>query len=84
MRVKSESEVAQSCLTLRDPMDYSPPGSSVHGVFQARVLEWDAIAFSDIYIYIYTHTHTNTYTDIDTYEGLTGAIMKAEKALKLQ
>ena len=40
MKVKSEREVAQSCLTLRDPMDCSPPGSSVHGIFQARVLEW--------------------------------------------
>ena len=40
MKVKSESEVAQSCLTPRDPMDCSPPGSSVHGIFQARVLEW--------------------------------------------
>ena len=49
MKVKSESEVAQSCLTLRDPMDCSPPGSSVHGIFQARVLEWGAIAFSIIY-----------------------------------
>ena len=47
MKVKSESEVAQSCPTLSDPMDCSPPGSSVHGIFQARVLEWDAIAFSD-------------------------------------
>ena len=46
MKVKSESEVAQSCLTLSDPMDCSLPGSSVHGVFQARVLEWVAIAFS--------------------------------------
>ena len=46
MKVKSESEVAQSCLTLSDPMDFSPPGSSVHGIFQARVLEWVAIAFS--------------------------------------
>ena len=40
-----ESEVAQSCLTLSDPMDYSPPGSPVHGIFQARVPEWGAIAF---------------------------------------
>ena len=40
MKVKSESEVAQSCPTPRDPMDCSPPGSSVHGIFQARVLEW--------------------------------------------
>ena len=45
MKVKSESEVAQSCLTPRDPMDCSLPGSSVHGIFQARVLEWGAIAF---------------------------------------
>ena len=47
MKVKSESEVAQSCLTLSDPMDCSLPGSSVHGIFQARVLEWGAIAFSN-------------------------------------
>ena len=47
MKVKSESEVAQSCPTLSDPMDCSLPGSSVHGIFQARVLEWGAIAFSD-------------------------------------
>ena len=47
MRVKSESEVAQSCPTLRDPMDCSLPGSSAHGIFQARVLEWVAIAFSE-------------------------------------
>jgi len=46
MKVKSESEVAQSCLTLSDPMDCSLPGSSVHGISQARVLEWVAIAFS--------------------------------------
>ena len=46
MKVKSESEVAQSCLTLSNPMDCSLPGSSVHGIFQARVLEWGAIAFS--------------------------------------
>ena len=46
MKVKSESEVAQSCPTLNDLMDCSLPGSSVHGIFQARVLEWDAIAFS--------------------------------------
>ena len=46
MKVKSESEVAQSCPTLSDPMDCSLPGSSIHGIFQARVLEWSAIAFS--------------------------------------
>ena len=46
MKVKSESEVAQSCPNLSDPMDCSPPGSSVHGIFQSRVLEWGVIAFS--------------------------------------
>ena len=46
MRVKSESQVAQSCPTCSDPMDCSPPGSSVHGIFQARVQEWGATAFS--------------------------------------
>ena len=51
LKVKSESEVAQSCLTLHNPMDCSLPGSSIHGIFQARVLEWGAIAFSS--------THSN-------------------------
>ena len=46
MKVKSQSEVAQLCLTLSDPMDCSPPDSSIHGSFQARVLEWGATAFS--------------------------------------
>ena len=50
MKVKSESQVAQSCPTLSDPMDCSPPGSSIRGIFQARVLEWGAIAFSYLYI----------------------------------
>ena len=48
MKVKSESEVTQSCLTPSDPMDHSPLGSSVHGIFQARVLEWGAVAFSNL------------------------------------
>ena len=60
MKVKSESEVTQSCPTLRDLMDCSLPGSSVHGIFQARVLEWGAIAFSNTYIY----THINIYNGI--------------------
>ena len=51
MKVKSESKVAQSCLTLSDPMDCSLPGSSVHGIFQAKVLEWGAIAFSVFHHY---------------------------------
>ena len=48
MKLKSESEVAQSCPTLSDPMDSCLPGSSIHGIFQARVLEWGAIAFSKL------------------------------------
>ena len=47
MKMKGESEVALSCLTLSDPMDCSPPGSSIHGILQARALEWGAIAFSE-------------------------------------
>ena len=78
MKVKRESEVVQSCPTLRNPIDCSLPGSSVHGIFQVRVLEWGAIAtlalpnlilqFHVIYIYtcmyvcMYTHTHTHTHT----------------------
>ena len=49
MKVKGESEGAQSCPTLSDPMDCSLPGSSVHRILQARVLEWGAIAFSNLY-----------------------------------
>jgi len=67
MKVKSESEVAQSCPILSDPMDCSLPGSSVHGVFQARVLEWGAIAFSKIkpepstnITFIFLINHLNT------------------------
>ena len=56
IKVKSESEVAQSCPTLQDPMDCSLPGSSVHGIFQARVLEWGAIAFS---VWIYSYLNCN-------------------------
>ena len=46
MKEESESEIAQLCLTLSDPIDCSPPGSSVHGIFQARMLEWAAVSFS--------------------------------------
>ena len=45
---ESESKVTQSCLTFRDPVDYSLPGYSIHGIFQARVMKWGAIAFSEI------------------------------------
>ena len=59
MKVKSESEVVQLCLTLLDPMDCSPPGSSIHGIFQARVLEWGAIALSVLQSYITTKKKAN-------------------------
>ena len=65
MKVKSESEVAQSYLTLSHPMDCSLPGSSIHGIFQARVLEWGAIAFSGVFCYlthnIFQPTHSWCY-----------------------
>ena len=59
MKVKSENEVTQSCLTLRNPMDCILPGSSVHGIFQARVLDWGAIAFSEVNIlgWHFSHPH---------------------------
>ena len=59
-RVHSKSEVAQLCPTLCDPMDGSLPGSSIHGICQARVLEWGAITFSDICICIYIYIQWNT------------------------
>ena len=65
MEVKSESEVSQSCPTLCDPMDCSLPGSSVHGIFQARVLEWGAIAFSAVnhreWLFLFSHFHNNFF-----------------------
>ena len=60
MKVKSESEVAQSCPTLRDPKDRSLPGSSVPGIFQARVLEWGAIAFSNYYLAEYKSSYVKS------------------------
>ena len=65
MKVKSESEVTQLCPTLSDPMDCSLPGPSIHGIFQARVLEWGAIAFSEVHS---IHTQTCTCTYILLYE----------------
>ena len=68
MKVKSESEVTQSCPTLRNPMDYSLPGSSVHGIFQARVMEWVAIAFSEMEYYSIAKNkvvmHATTWTNL--------------------
>ena len=60
MKVKSESEVTQSCPTLRDSMDYSLPDSPTHGIFQARVLQWVAIAFSDIVMLVLPGSTTGT------------------------
>ena len=66
-KMKSEREVIQSCQTLSDPMDCSPPGSSIYGIFQARALEWGAIAFSDTYTHTYTNPHTYTHIDMHTH-----------------
>ena len=74
MKVKSESEVTQSCPTLSDPMDCSLPGSSVHGLFQARVLEWGAIAFSE---------HLSSYLDILSLRTLLTLERQEEKALRI-
>ena len=64
MKVKSESEVAQSCPTLSNPMDYSLPGFSIHGIFQARVLEWGAIAFSDTHSLSITPSNSIYVVDV--------------------
>ena len=61
MKVKSESEVAESCPTLSDPMDCSLPGPSVHGIFQARVLEWGDIAFSDTLTLLPARSRNRTF-----------------------
>ena len=89
-KVKSESEVTQSCLTLSDPMDCSPPGSSVHGIFQARVLEWGAIARS-LGDYIDFHVGTSraphkclSPTDIPSTMGPAGACGPSGRLLTLQ
>ena len=86
MKVKSESEVTQSCLTLGDLGDCSPPGSSVHGIFQARVLEWGAIAFSVcVYIVVQLPSHywallissflTYSFIKVSLYTNFTFLIM---------
>ena len=62
MKVKSESKVAQSCPTLSDPMDCSLPGSPVHGIFQATVLEWGAIAFSVLCLVLYVNPKLLIYS----------------------
>ena len=70
MKVKSESEVAQSCPTLSDPMDCSLPGSSIHGVFQARVLEWGTIIFSTCFLEFLNSTKSQTrLSDFSFHKG---------------
>ena len=81
MQVKSESEVAQLCPTLSDPMDCSPPGSSVHGIFQARVLEWGAIAFSSWLAMDVNNNEFYSPTIIRTTKGNYKLLLKAEPCL---
>ena len=64
IKVKSESEVTQSCPTLSNPMDCSLPGSSAHGIFQARLLEWGAIAFSSNFVYMVFYSIQSTCPDV--------------------
>ena len=66
MKVKSESEVTQSCPTSSDPMDCSPPGSSIHGTLQARVLEWGAIAFSDSTVWLLLNIRRSSLIVVNT------------------
>ena len=69
-KVKSESEVPQSCPTLSNPMDCSPPGSSIHGIFQARVLEWGAIAFSILHPRFHQTNHHLSFASPTTQSSL--------------
>jgi len=78
MKVKSESEVAQSCPTLRKPVDCSLPGSSIHGIFQARVLEWGAIAFSNNGI-LFSHKKNEILPFTAIQMNLEYIILKSEK-----
>ena len=71
MKVKSESEVAQSCPILSDPMDSSLPGSSVHGIFQARVLEWGAVAASGL-------GHRREQSALRIFQGSHGSVTATE------
>ena len=82
MKVKRESEVVQSCLTLHDPMDYSLPGSSVHGILQARVLEWGATAFSkDGFGSPQKHKHTTSRKEKRPITNTQGDTTNREKTL---
>ena len=63
--------VAQSCLTPCDPMDCSPPGSSVHGIFQARILEWAAVSFFRVYFWSCDWTHISCYSNVNSLTDVT-------------
>ena len=79
MKVTSEREVAQSCPALSDPMDCSLPGSSVHGIFQARVLEWIAIAFSDMRYYYFPKRNSGIFNWVQSIINF----LPLEKVLKV-
>ena len=79
MKVKSQSEVAQSCPTLSDPMDCSPPGSSVHRIFKARVLEWGAITFSDCTVQGIAKSQTQL-SDFNLHHGSAGIWVCRQRA----
>ena len=75
MKVKSESEVAQLCLTLSNPMDCTLPGSSVHGIFQARVLEWGAIGGSQVLAVAYKAPQDRPWSSLYSVLSLDGPAM---------
>ena len=79
MKMRSESEVTQSCPTLSDPMNCSLPGSSVHGIFQARVLEWGAIAFSAFYLQLVTNECTRLCYSVTVHIGLSCLFQEKHK-----
>ena len=83
MKVKSESEVAQSCPTLHDPMDCSLPGFSIHGIFQARVLEWVAIAFSGVF-YKLTQNSCSSGNTREAQNAVRGSSKEATEHKELQ
>ena len=79
MKVKIESEVTQSCPTPSDPVDCSLPGSSAHGIFQARVLEWGAIAFSEVLSYLMLNAKNSSSHCCNSYTGLAIVIAAIQK-----
>ena len=78
MKVKSESEIAQSCPTLNDPMDCSLPGSSIHGIFQARGLEWGAIAFSTVNIEVHISLQIGVFVFFEKIVELLDHVVRAK------